>query len=240
MNELSTLWAQVLENTEDSTLRLIVADRLRESDDINEQTRGQLIWATQTILRMPSPFFAELAENEKKLYQGAINALAAVAESGYPNQWLIGLGLGSSELADHSHEIRGSVLSVRIRDSCVCEFWGGLLSSVVVGFEDWCRSAPAILAQWPIRDVHFYRQSELPFEERPHIYLNIRRANYVRSPWSLGLRFEMPRVVRTILVRRRFQTRQALVERIGTVSKEMLQALRQRVTVEWPEHANDW
>jgi len=88
-----TLLATVLENPDDDTARLVLADLLRESDNAEERARGRFVWAGITAASYRD---ADLIED--KLFYIAQAEIAAVAADGFPAQWLAAIGVGPSPL----------------------------------------------------------------------------------------------------------------------------------------------
>lgn len=150
MNDAIALWAACLDQPADDTLRLVLADLLRESHDRDEQARGRFLWGGVTAARLSTGgdliddphFFAAQAE------------LSAVAAAGHPARWLSDLGVGPAPLArsDWLWDVDRDRVTVRIGD-VTGTYARGMLAEVAATLEQWLAVAGPALAAWPVERV---------------------------------------------------------------------------------------
>jgi uncharacterized protein (TIGR02996 family) len=100
-----------LDQPDDDTSRLVLADFLREQPDPGDVALGRFLWAGVVASRYRSANVIEDAE-----FYTALAELSAVASDGWPARWLSSLGLGPSPLApgDWAWDNVGDRLTVRV------------------------------------------------------------------------------------------------------------------------------
>lgn len=92
MTDHNAILAMIRDNPADDTLRLVLADLLRESNNPDEQALGRFLWAGVTAFRLSqSP--------EDPVNQTALAEIVNVTHEGHPARWLADLRLGPSPLS---------------------------------------------------------------------------------------------------------------------------------------------
>ena len=94
VNDHNAILAHVLDNPEDDTFRLVLADLLRESNDPDRQALGRFIWGGVTAAQYD--YNVPIVD---PLYLNALAELATVTADDFQARWVAGLGLGPSPFA---------------------------------------------------------------------------------------------------------------------------------------------
>jgi len=240
MTDRNTLLATVLENPDDDTARLVLADLLRESEDAEEQARGRFLWGGITAAAYRDE---ELIDD--RLFYTAQAELGAVASSGYPAHWLASLGIGPSPLTkrDWAWDNDRDHVTVRIGDARGV-FARGMLSELTLTLGEWYAVAGDAVATWPVESV--------AIADVPGLVIAVEKTT---SEWCLSARLRLPRrrpstagaVVPSGAsasfptngpaewrVERRFADRAALVGGIASASAELVVDLGEVAGDRWP------
>jgi uncharacterized protein (TIGR02996 family) len=149
LRESTALLDLVLANPADDTARLVLADLLRESDDLSEQARGRFLWAGVTASR-----FRKDDLIEDPMYYTAHREIDAIAKAGHPAKWLAALGIGSNPSAagkwvwDCTHDR----VTFRV-GTTTCLFARGMLEGLTLNLDEWYFSSPLVLASEPLEKV---------------------------------------------------------------------------------------
>src|SRR5580692_11553272 len=91
----------ILENPDDDTARLVLADILRESEYPDKQARGRFLWAGVTAYSL-----CKQVETRNPLYMTARTELRDLARAGWPARCLSQLEIGPSPLTVGDWTIR--------------------------------------------------------------------------------------------------------------------------------------
>jgi uncharacterized protein (TIGR02996 family) len=177
LNERSAIHELILANPADDTARLVLADLLRESDDASDQARGRFLWAGVTASR-----FTDVDLIEDPLYYTAQQEIAAVSSAGYPAQWLLDLGVGSSPLEkkDWAWDCIHDRVTVRLAifSGFFCR---GMLSGLSIGLAEWYKLAQHLLGATPLEKIAIYDIPGLSFGIDQH-----------ESNWRLTASLKLP------------------------------------------------
>lgn len=146
VNRASLLTA-IFENPEDDTPRLVLADFLRESENRDEHTYGQFLWACVTVA-----YFRGQVAIDDPLYRSAMQEMLSVASQGYPALWMSSLGLGPAPLTINDWTWDNDFGRATVRIGAVTGvFTRGMLSELSVTLGDWYSVGAAALAKWPLQ-----------------------------------------------------------------------------------------
>lgn len=145
MTDRDALLAAALAAPGDDTVRLVLADCLRDSPDPADQARGRFLWAGVVASR-----YRGAAVIEEEEYYDALRELTAVATAGHPARWLTALcrperRLGAPHWGWDSTADRVTVRAGRV----VGEFERGMLTELRVALADW-DTFPRAVAEWPL------------------------------------------------------------------------------------------
>lgn len=242
MTDRTALIHMVLENPAEDTVRLALADLLRESDDAGDQARGRFLWAGVTASRYRHD---DLIDDPA--YYAAQREIAAVADEGHPAQWLEDLGLCAGRPAaappwvwqwthDQFSAQLGRTLAV---------FTRGMLSKLNVALDTWYSVAAGVLRSQPLEAVAAADVPGLTFA-----------IESVDSSWRLTARLKLPArsipllsgpiptsyLPTPVLVQdecdwwaeQLFADRAELTERIGVESQSLAACLRETAGRAWP------
>jgi uncharacterized protein (TIGR02996 family) len=146
MTERDSLLAVVLNDPADDTVRLVLADWLRESDDPVDQALGRFLWAGVTASRYRRD---ELIND--RLYYTAQQELAAISATGFPARWVADLGLDPLVVTERDWAWDSEHDRVSFRVGPVrAVFARGLIEELSAPFETWLNVAPVALETWPL------------------------------------------------------------------------------------------
>lgn len=148
MSDRSALLNEILTNPEDDTARLVLADFLRECDDVAEQARGRFLWAGVVASRFRSD---ELIDDPE--YYLAHGEIAAVCSAGHPKHWLAEVGPAErQENATWGWDCTYDRVTVRV-GGVAGTFARGLLAEIDLSLDGWHRIAERVLAASPLEQV---------------------------------------------------------------------------------------
>jgi len=178
VNDRDALLTAILNDPADDLARLVLADLLRESDDLDDRARGRFLWAGVTASQYRS---TELIED--RLYYTAQDEFTEIASAGYPARWLAALGLGSSELdpRDWGWDSKHDRITVRLA-MVTAVFTRGLLSGLTVPTSLWSVVAERVFASCPLEQLAYLKIPGLSFA--------IEKAT---AGWQVTGRFCLPR-----------------------------------------------
>jgi len=149
LTDHAILLATSLDNTTDDTVRLVLADLLRESDDPEGQARGRFLWGGVTAAT-----FRDEQIIEDSLYYTAQGELVAVTTAGDPARWLNSLGIGPSPLLskDWFWDCAYDRVTIRIGD-VLGIFARGMLSELSLTLGEWYAVGSKAFTSWPLERV---------------------------------------------------------------------------------------
>lgn len=242
MTESSALLDLILSNPSDDTVRLVLADLLRESGDAFEQARGRFLWAGVTA----SHFSADdLIEDP--LYYTAQQEIDAVSSAGHPTRWLSELGLGSKPFGDRDWGWDCVHDRVTIRLGTVSSvFTRGMLSELSLELAEWCKLAQRILTSTPLETLTIIDipglsfaigQDESEWLLKARLKLLAQRIPLMGSGSIPSAMAPSPFLIETAgdwHIEESFPSRAALVEGITARSTWLVDELKGAVGNRWP------
>ena len=163
MSDYETLHRCVLADPADDTLRFVLADLLRESDDPDLQAQGRFLWGGMTAAQ-----FRHYEVIDDQLYYTALQEIGDVTSAGFPAGWLSELDIGPQPLnrTDWAWDSAHDRVDVRIGQT-MGTFTRGMLSELSVSLNDWYTHAPLALAKWPLASGTILDATGLRFEIVP-------------------------------------------------------------------------
>jgi len=235
------LVANALDSPTDDTIRLVLADLLRESDVPEEQARGRFLWGGVTAATFRND---EIIEDQ--LFNTAQGELVAVTTEGDPARWLGSLGLGPSPLlaSDWFWDCTYDRVTVRIGD-LLGIFTRGMLSELSLTLGEWYAIASKAFTSWPLERVSITDVPGLSFIiERNNAGWCLRGRLDVRGrrvplttcvvPLGVAPSSFLLDAPANWVVEEQFATRVELVDRIGAVSAQLVDDLRETAGDRWP------
>jgi len=237
-----TLLAGVLAEPADDTIRLVLADLLRESDDIADQALGRFLWAGVTAAQ-----FRHHDNIDDPIYYTAHAEIEAVAVEGHLYRWLSALGAGSISPRSDLWLWDCMLDRVTVRGGeLVGVFTRGLLAELTLEWEEWLTIAPVVLSAWPLEVVNV--------ADRPGLSLAIVQSD---PGWQVTGGLEVPRrrgrMTGSVIpsadapipfltgertewrVEELFADRESMVAAIGSVSARLAADLREVAGDRWPQ-----
>jgi uncharacterized protein (TIGR02996 family) len=237
----SALLELILANPADDTVRLVLADLLRESDDEMDQARGRFLWAGVTAAQFRND---ELIDDP--IYYTAQREIKAVASAGHPPCWLAELGVGSPSPGknDWGWDCVHDRVTVRV-GKATSLFARGLLVELTIDLVEWFAIASRVLASAPLESASIIDIPGLTFFIDNH-----------SSHWRLTARLKVPTQRIPLMggpiptayspspflmetdadwrVEESFPTRARLVEGVSRLSAVLVDDLREAVGNRWP------
>jgi uncharacterized protein (TIGR02996 family) len=178
VTDRDVLLSGVLEEPADDTVRLVLADLLRESDDAADQALGCFVWAGVTAAQ-----FRHEEIIDDPLYYSAHAEIERVVVGGHPYRWLTALGIISVHRPESSWLWDCTLDRVTIRcDQIAGVFVRGMLAELAVPWDVWTARGAAVLGVWPLERA--------VITDQPGLSLAIERNE---SSWRLQGRFRAPR-----------------------------------------------
>ncbi len=163
MDDQKSLLACILDKPYEDSVRLVLADLLRESEHPDHQARGRFLWAGVTASHYPAD---EVIEDP--IYYSALREISLVASQGLPALWLGRLEQESfsprpGAWAWDNTRDRVSIRTERLNGV----YTRGMLSELSLTFGEWCAIGSRVLSQWPLESVHITDLPGLMFRFEP-------------------------------------------------------------------------
>jgi len=248
MTDREAILSAALEQPDDDTARLVLADFLREQPDPADVALGRFLWAGVVAGRYRSAGVIEDAE-----FYAALAEMSEVAADGWPARWIVSLGLAPPPAPDDwAWDNTADLVTVRV-GRVRGDFARGMLIGLTVTLDGWSGAAPAVLAAWPVEWVAVADVPGMMFwVDPPHdgltgwrlsasLIVHPRRTEsagigrLLRSVFGGQDPASLPRVdPRRWSVSADFPNRPALVTAAGAVSAVLVAQLRAEAAGWWP------
>lgn len=178
MRVADELLAAILQTPADDTVRLVLADLLREQDDPADQALGRFLWGG-----VVASWFRTHHVIEDPNYYSASREIGRACAEGWPGKWMTSLGLAPWTSArrywlwDSTHD------QVTVRCGGVAGiFTRGMLSELQIPLKLWRHHAQGVLSRWPLERVRIL--------ELPGVLITVDKAG---EQWRLAAALSIPR-----------------------------------------------